>query len=151
MTLQERFDAKFIAIGLGGCWPWTGGLNDGYGWFYNGSRAVKAPRFSYEIHCGPIPKGICVLHRCDNRLCVRPGHLFLGTIADNNRDKAKKGRAPSGETHPSAKFSDADVAEIRAIDGTVPRHEIAARYGIDQSYISQLVMGKFRKTVARIR
>jgi hypothetical protein len=71
------------------CWEWKGKPKDtGYGTFLNG----YAHRYAYEIVNGPIPAGMCVLHRCDNRICVRPDHLFLGTKEDNTADMWSKGR-----------------------------------------------------------
>src|SRR3990167_4478033 len=76
------------------CWIWTGSKDiHRYGRIGQGAnRYVKAHRVSYMIAYGPIPKGLCVLHRCDNPSCVRPDHLFLGTYADNNKDRDLKQR-----------------------------------------------------------
>lgn len=79
------------------CWVWTACiLPEGHGWFYlSGEKRVFAHRFSYARSKGPIPKGLLVTHRCDNKPCVRPSHLKPGTDADNSRDKIKKGRHKS--------------------------------------------------------
>jgi HNH endonuclease len=76
------------------CWLWTGYIdNKGYGKMWRRpQKAAIASRVSWELHNGPIPEGMNVLHRCDNPACVRPEHLFLGTIMDNNRDRYAKGR-----------------------------------------------------------
>lgn len=75
-----------------GCWEWKGFTNPkGYG-IIAGSGQVLAHRVSYRELVGPIPDGLCVLHRCDNPPCYNPAHLFLGTRADNNRDMRDKGR-----------------------------------------------------------
>lgn len=80
------------------CWLWTGArTNAGYGVFQLRLRVqVRAHRYSYETSVGPIPNGMLVCHRCDNRLCVRPEHLFLGTHDDNMADMVGKGRQARG-------------------------------------------------------
>ncbi len=81
-----------------GCWLWVGRSKtwNGYGVIQHKHRALRAHRVSWEIHNGPIPVGLCVLHRCDTPACVCPDHLFLGTDADNNKDRSLKGRSVTG-------------------------------------------------------
>lgn len=84
-----------IRAELGSCWVWTASRDrSGYGKFGRGRLRgwTKASRVSWELAHGAIPNGLWVLHRCDNPPCVNPGHLFLGTARDNNRDTAAKGR-----------------------------------------------------------
>jgi hypothetical protein len=92
----ERFEGRFIPEPNSGCWLWTGatGGTSGYGKFYDTQtrRNLWAHRASWVLHCGPIPDGMLVLHKCDVRVCVNPDHLFLGTYVDNVADMIAKGR-----------------------------------------------------------
>lgn len=84
------------------CWLWCGQKQvSGYGFFSYQGRSQLAHRMAWLLTHGEIPKGLWVLHRCDNKVCVRPGHLFLGTRADNIADMIAKGRHSHGDTHPS--------------------------------------------------
>jgi hypothetical protein len=77
-------------------------------------KLVGAHKVSYLINKGEIPEGLCVLHECDMRSCVRPDHLWLGTVTENNADKIAKGRARNlvGSEHPSAKITEAQAVMI---------------------------------------
>lgn len=84
---KQRFEEKFLVSP--GCWNWIACTNPkGYGQF----TQLRAHRVSYELYVGPIPEGLSVLHKCDNRRCVNPDHLFVGTQDDNMKDMKRKGR-----------------------------------------------------------
>ena len=94
--IKERFMEKFFVNETNGCWEWQAALHDqGYGmlWDADLGKMERAHRVSWVLFRGPIPSDLCVLHRCDNRPCVNPEHLFVGTVLDNNLDMLKKGRA----------------------------------------------------------
>lgn len=94
-----------------------------------------AHRGSWIAFCGEIPDGNVVCHRCDNKLCVNPGHLFVGTQSENLRDMVQKGRhrpfKARDEAHPSCTISNAVVLAIRADPRTY--REIAAAYGVSET------------------
>jgi len=105
----------------------------------------RAHRLSYEIQVGPIPPGLHVLHTCDNPGCVNPGHLWVGTQADNNRDRAAKGRGGGekrrGIRNGRAKLTGEQVAKIRRLyaSGDISQEGLALAFGVSQPQISRIV------------
>lgn len=79
------------------CWTWKNihrnGRHGRYGRFYIGGKGVGAHRYAYTMFVGKVPEGLLVCHKCDNGLCVRPDHLFVGTNSDNMSDMKRKGRS----------------------------------------------------------
>ena len=135
----------------GECWLWTGAQSldrnvPNYGCFRMDKKTVRAHRASWVISNGPIPDHLCVLHKCDNTLCVRPDHLFLGTHQDNMDDMAQKGRVitlmVSGANHPNAKLTECQIQEIRAKGEYMTRTAIAKEYGVSQPHICLILAGK---------
>jgi hypothetical protein len=111
-----------------GCWEWLGSrFPNGYGLSWNGHETVGAHRYSWTLHFGLPPDGQYVLHRCDNRLCVRPDHLFLGSHADNMCDRNDKRRQSHGERHWNAQLDDEAVRQIRRLVASGYRQSKVAR------------------------
>jgi hypothetical protein len=146
MSRTARF-WELVAKG-DGCWEWQG-YCDRYGMFTWNGKLRKAHRISWELHNGPIPPGMEVCHHCDNKVCVRPDHLFVGTRSDNMRDLSRKGlhpmqsdtphyRSSIGEGHGMARLTVADVKEIRALKGQKTQREIAQQFGISRQHVSEI-------------
>ena len=161
MTFIERFWAKVNKTE--NCWIWTGTVRwNGYGKIMqeagvrsSGKRKqvdILAHRFSYELIHGPIrDKKMCVCHTCDNRLCVNPDHLFLGTRLENMRDMDQKRRraygkkvSSPGEKNPAAKLNEEKVLEIRKIFSTqkIKRKELAIMFNVSEQLIGKIVTNK---------
>lgn len=131
---KERFLAK-VKVVESGCHEWQAGhARGGYGKFRYPTKTVTAHRASWELFIGPIPKGQCVLHRCDNRLCVNLQHLFLGTLADNVKDMDEKQRRKT-----RAKLTETQVKEVRQmLNDRYSQKEIAKKFNVDQTTISRI-------------
>lgn len=133
---------------LGACWVWTASRDtSGYGSIRIGNTTRRATRISWMLAAGPIPDGLHVLHRCDNRACVKPAHLFLGTHQDNMADLRRKGRGRGkeqrGERHAMVKLTDAKVLEIRRrVRGGEEQQKIAAEYGVHKATLNDVVLRK---------
>lgn len=136
--LSHRLWAKVDKSG--DCWLWTGKVNDsGYGVIRNVLGVeTKCHRVAYVLANGYIPHGLCVLHRCDNRRCCNPSHLFLGTRGDNNRDRSAKGRTARGARLPHSKLTEQDKAAIAALNGRETQAEVGARFGVSRSRVGQI-------------
>lgn len=132
VTDEERFWSK-VKKRDDGVWEWTGSRQHGYGIFHIGGDNVKAHRYSWELHYGPIPEGLVVCHINDLRHDVNPENLFLGTQRDNMMDAIQKGR------HPTSKLSLKEAEEIRekAQNGK-DYDEICNQYGVSKSLVSQI-------------
>ena len=98
----------------GECWVWTAYRSeDGYGRIRHNGSPKLAHRVSYELHIGAIPNGMKVLHSCDKPWCINPNHLFLGTDADNSKDRDRKHRQARGESQACSIFTEQSVIAIR--------------------------------------
>lgn len=127
------------------CWNWTLGIDDwGYGIFHINNKAYKSHRFVYELTWGEIPKDMKVCHLCDNTRCCNPKHLFVGTDADNMKDRNSKGRQVKGEKVHTHKLKSSQVKEIRKlfISGKYIQADLVKKYNMSSSTISRIITGK---------
>jgi hypothetical protein len=153
MTLEERY-WKY-AVKTDGCWEWSGFTDEmGYGRvsaFTSDDRWVPhlAHRISWELHFGPIPDELLVLHRCDNPPCSRPDHLFLGTQLDNVRDCIAKGRNNRIGHSSGVGLTELQVAKIkqRFRDGERNFTALGKEYGVSRHTISDIFMERTWKNV----
>lgn len=167
-TAEEQFLSHAGAPTELGCMEWGGYRDDdGYGCLSRRTAgSVLAHRYAWERANGPIPAGLNICHRCDNRACVNVAHLFLGTQLDNIADMVAKGRqrgaagdANGSRLHPerivrgecvrSSKLTAAQVVELRDVyaSGCVTQADVAARFGVSRALVSYIVTGKYWRHV----
>lgn len=139
--------ARFAAIDpISGCWNWTGATADGYGQLFCWQRRERASRIQWILTFGAIPTGLFVCHRCDNRKCINPDHLFLGTHQDNMRDRYMKRREPGFlhnykcEGNPNAKLTADQARRVRY--GMEPLSKLARELGVTHSGLYSVRIGR---------
>lgn len=160
--MKDRFLSKVEKV-ESGCWIWKGKVNKhngyGYAWRIGGGEQL-AHRRSYELHVGPIPEGLYVLHKCDVTKCVNPDHLYVGTQTENMLDASIRGRisrgvkhhtklrpeaVPKGEAQWKHIVTEADVRFIRA--STLGQKTLCKMFGLSQPAISNIITRKNWKHV----
>jgi predicted small metal-binding protein len=164
-TIQERFWAKVDKVSgippshnpsVGKCWIWTATLHHTirppehrYGKFIMNKKRVLAHRVAWLTTDGEIPEDMCVLHKCDNPRCVRPDHLFLGTMKDNSDDMIKKGRRVNhvGSQHGMAILNEDQVRRIKALIPKMSGCKIAKMFNMTKHTIYNIKHGKQWKHV----
>jgi hypothetical protein len=136
-TRNSRGDFESQIQANGECLEWTGRLwKTGYGRFHFDNKDWKAHRLAWTFARGTLTPDQCLLHSCDNRKCVNPAHLFIGTRAENNADKAAKGRQSKGAQVCTAKLDEQAVRALRVMPGT--SDELAAHFGLTRDHINKI-------------
>ena len=147
-TREERF-WRFVRK-RESCWEWTGAKTGaGYGQLRTGGITENAHRIAWEIaNNKPVPSGLFVCHHCDNRSCVRPEHLFVGTCKENAEDMMRKGRhvigiGPRGSEVAVSKLTTEDVLEIRRLcEARVSQPATAKKFGVSTTVINNIAHRK---------
>ena len=136
-----------------GCFECTSHKTDSFGYPRSG-RVVDGIRFwiishyMYYKHKGSIPKGLCVLHKCDNPKCINPNHLELGTLKENVRQRDTRGRTSreartNGEINGMSKLTTSDIIKIRSLKGKLTQNKIASMFNISQTHVSGVQRGAY--------
>lgn len=152
LDLDEQLKRHIKTGGADDCWEWQSAIDKkGYGYLNHKGKVVRAHRASFEVSYGDkFNPSLMVCHKCDNRKCCNPSHLFQGTAADNSADMVSKGRQAKGtvlslpgESNPAHKLNEHDVLEIRKLfDEGCARKELGKRFGISRHHV--LAIGKRR-------
>ena len=153
-SFSERLWEKIRKGNPEECWSWIASKSyKGYGRIGRNGKVRWAHREVYKDKIGSIPDNMCVCHCCDNPSCCNPKHLFLGTNADNVKDKVKKGRCHTynneGEKNGMAKLSAETVRNIRRMyaTGNYRQRDIMKMFGIGRHHVYQIVHNKLWKSI----
>lgn len=146
-TVTERFWARITKTD--NCWTWNGATDtSGYGLLEVENKTRAVHRLSWELHYGSIPNGLGVFHKCDNRICIRPSHLFIGTARDNVADRDRKGRQAIGKRNARTKLMPTQIRQIRElfVKG-VSYSALGRKFSVDAKTIWCVINGKSWKYV----
>jgi len=139
----DRFWSKVNIQGQDDCWNWIGAMNvQGYGVLKIKGTHHRSNRLSWIIHNDSIPDRLFVCHTCDNRACVNPRHLFLGTHRDNTDDMLSKNRQAKGEKSGPSKLVADQVLEIRRIGSSCSQAELSKRFNVSIMAIRRILSRK---------
>ena len=141
---KEYYKEKFLDLifKTKDCWLYQGEVSiHGYGRYWNGNRKTMAHRFSYELFKGLLSEGMHVLHKCDNRICINPDHLYLGSQQDNMNDMVLRGRSLKGAKHPMSILDQGKVDMIRELykSKEYSQHKLAKKFNVSRGCIGHIV------------
>lgn len=137
-SLEERLIAGFKKSGE--CWVWNKSVaSSGYGQIRLNYKNLRANRASYMVFKGEIPVGMVVRHTCDNKLCINPDHLILGSCKDNSQDMVERDRQAKGVRNGRCKLSEKEVQEIK--DSTISYSQLAKKFGISKGHVHRIKTG----------
>ncbi len=153
-SIEDRFWRQVAKGDTVECWEWQGASRDrrGYGGFYlSAGKMERAHRVAYRLGVGEIPTALVVRHKCDNPTCCNPGHLELGTVADNNADRDRRGRHVTfaRDKNPRTKVKEQELAKLLDEYASLPRYDsgmckrgqatsLASKYGISLEWLCTL-------------
>ncbi len=133
----------------GDCWECSSHASnsEGYPRIDRDGKQWRMSRYIYTTQHGEIPEGLQIRHTCDNRLCINPMHLLIGTNQDNMDDKVSRNRQARGETHGKSKLTEQEVLEIRKIGYSKSKKELGRMYGVSYSVIHNIRRNKTWKHI----